>query len=162
MPQSARAFLLKYTPPHVLEFALQFVRFGISGVTSSLAGVLILYVCTGIFGMWYVASSTIGFCGAFIVSFTLQKFWTFRESSLHRMPLQSLQSIIVAACNLALNTGLMFIFVQRFQIQYLLAQCIVYLSLGMLDYGIFKLIIFKHDKLLQAPSKDVSQTSGLA
>lgn len=61
----------------LIEF--KFFRYLISGGTAAAVYLALVYVLTDLAGVWYLASTTIGFVVAFLVSFSLQKLWTRSE-----------------------------------------------------------------------------------
>lgn len=122
----------------------ELARFVLSGVTAATVGGVTLFVLTDGFGVWYLAASIVSFCLATATAFSLQKFWTFREHSMQRMPLQSMQTMSLALLNLALNTALMYVLVEQAGAHYLVSQCIVYLMIGAIDFFVYKLVIFRH------------------
>ena len=77
------------------------------------------------------------------ISFTLQKFWTFRDDRTTDMHIQVGKYFLVALVNLALNTALMYVLVDRFGIWYILSQIIIGLSIAVGSYFVYKKIIFR-------------------
>src|SRR5260370_1381260 len=90
------------------EKVFQVSRFVISGATAAGATIGTLHILVSVFGIWYVTASAISFLVGFVVSFTLQKFWTFgnRDSWMRK------EQIVVYLCivlfNLGLNTMLVY------------------------------------------------------
>jgi len=66
----------EHYPTHARVF-----RFLLSGGTALLTDLILLYLFTDLFGIWYVASAVAAFILAFMVSFLLHKFWTFGDHS---------------------------------------------------------------------------------
>ena len=108
-----------------------------------------IYVLTDIFHVWYVVSSIIAFTITFLVSFSMQKFWTFREKTISRIPVQGSLSLMLGGLNFVLNVILIYILVDFLHISYLIAQVIIYAFFGALDFFIYKLVIFKSQQNYQ-------------
>src|SRR5438552_16938904 len=57
---------------------IQFVKFGIVGVSNTLLTFVVYTLLLKVFGVWYLAASAIGFAVGTINSFLLNRRWTFR------------------------------------------------------------------------------------
>ena len=101
-----------------------------------------LYILTDIFGIWYLASSIISLVFGFALSFVLQKFWTFRDNTLHRVHIQFSLHILLSLANIGVNTALMYILVSVFGLWYISAQLITSGLLASMNYAIYKHSIF--------------------
>lgn len=123
----------------------QFVRFAISGVTAMVVGMVVLFVLTDVFHIWYLASSATAFVATFIVAFSLQKFWSFQNKALAPIHKQVSLSLIVTVGNFFLNAGSMYVLVDRLHIHYFISQIFTYGLFGLLDFLIYKFVIFKND-----------------
>ncbi len=121
----------------------QIVRFLISGGTAFVTTISVLYFFTGILGVWYLESSLIAMGCAFIVSFTLQKFWTFRRKEKNGTFAQLLQSLCLFFVNISINTLLMYFFVEDIHLHYLIAQVILAFLMAIETYFVYKHFIFK-------------------
>ncbi len=118
----------------------QIIRFVISGFVATLSNLIVLYVLTGLLGVWYVISVSISFIAAFGISFFLQKYWTFRDNSRHNVHIQSTLYFIVAAINLFLNTYLVYVSTDIFSIYYIYSQIIVSAVIAVESYFIYRAI----------------------
>lgn len=103
-----------------------------------------LYALTDLAGLWYVAASVIAFLIAWAVAFTMQKFWTFSEKTLNRIPLQGALGLTLGGINFVLNAVFIYLLVDIFGLNHLIAQCAIYAFFGTFDFLIYKSIIFKH------------------
>ncbi|HEY4511363.1 MAG TPA: GtrA family protein [Candidatus Paceibacterota bacterium] len=119
------------------------IKYVIAGGTAAVVDVGFLYVFTDVLDIWYITSAIIAFVFAFCISFTLQKFWTFRDDRTTDMHIQVGKYFLVALVNLALNTALMYVLVDRFGIWYILSQIIIGLSIAVGSYFVYKKIIFR-------------------
>ncbi|MDO8514703.1 MAG: GtrA family protein [bacterium] len=111
---------------------MKIVRYVLSGVSATAASLLTTYILTDMFGVWYLFSSVAGFCIAISVSFTLQKFWTFRHTHVDRVHIEAAQFILVALGGLVFNAAAVYGLVEYAGIHYLLAQFLVggFIALG--------------------------------
>jgi len=55
----------------------------------------------------YLWGAVVGFCISLVVTFALQKYWTFQDKTHHRVHKQFGMYFIVALINVALNIGLL-------------------------------------------------------
>jgi putative flippase GtrA len=63
---------------------VQFVKFGIVGVSNTLLTLIVYTVLLKVFGVWYLAASAIGFIVGATNGFLLNRRWTFRSTSATR------------------------------------------------------------------------------
>lgn len=120
----------------------QLLRFLISGGTAFLANIVLIYLCTELLAIWYLISSIIAFVGAFVVSFSMQKFWTFKNREADRMKKQLGMSLLLALANLGINTLLMYALVEHAHMHYLSAVVLATLLIAVETYFVYKYIIF--------------------
>lgn len=121
-------------------------RFLISGGTSAVTNLSILFVLTHWYGMWYLYSSIIAASVATIVSFVLQKLWTFQNFStaVHKQfPLH----VTLGLVNIAVNTALLYMLVEYIGIWYLIAQVMSGVFLAFVNYFTYKKYIFRNEEL---------------
>jgi len=91
----------------------ELVRFILAGSMATACNIGLLLFFTHILGLWYLPSSAAAFLLAFVVSFVLQKFWTFKDTSTEKASLQALYYFGILLINLALNTILVFVMVEK-------------------------------------------------
>lgn len=120
----------------------QLVRFLISGSTATATNLVVAYVATDIMGLFYLLSSVIAFALSFLVSFSLQKFWTFESRELARIPRQATIALGVAGGNLVLNTFLVFCFVECVGLHYLVGQFLASAIIACETFFLFKFVVF--------------------
>ena len=99
---------------------IQFVKFGIVGVSNTLLTLVVYTVLLKVFGVWYLAASAIGFTVGAINGFILNRRWTFRDHVGDAFT--PVRWAIVQGSGLALNLGLLFLFVHAAGLDKLLAQ----------------------------------------
>lgn len=123
----------------ILRFRI--ARFLISGGTSAVTNLSILFVLTHWYGVWYIYSSIIAISAATVVSFILQKLWTFRNFSaaVHK---QFSLHVSLALANIIANTLILYFLVEWLGVWYFLAQILSGVALAFVNYTIFRLYIF--------------------
>lgn len=119
------------------------VRYIISGSITSLSVFLLLYSLVQVLSIWYLTASAISFCFGIIVSFTMQKFFTFKNYSIKRIHLQFSFFIIFNIFMLGLNTLFMYIFVDIFNFWYLSSQIFITMLTAFVNYITFNKLIFR-------------------
>ena len=120
----------------------QIGRFLIAGGFAFAVNIVVLYVLTEIFHIYYLISTVLAFLVAFNVSFFLQKSWTFRDNSRDNLHVQIPLYLGMQVANLVLNTGLMYVFVEYLHIWYILSQMIITTVLATVIFLINKKYIF--------------------
>jgi putative flippase GtrA len=99
---------------------VQFVKFGIVGVSNTALTFIVYTVLLKVFGVWYLAASAIGFAVGATNGFLLNRRWTFREHV--GDALTPVRWGIVQTTGLGINEVLLFLFVSEAKIGKLLAQ----------------------------------------
>jgi putative flippase GtrA len=100
--------------------AAQFVKFGIVGVSNTLITFAVYTVLLKVFGVWYLAASAIGFVVGATNGFLWNRRWTFREHV--GDALTPVRWFVVQGCGLALNLGLVYVFVHDAALDKLVGQ----------------------------------------
>jgi len=124
------------------------IKYSISGGSSALVALAIVYIATDIFKIWYLISVVFGQVGGFFVNFYLQKFWTFRDPSREHFERQFKFFIGLAAAHLMLNAVLIFVLVEFFGIWYLLSQALVMAALAFGSYLFNLFVTFKKARVV--------------
>jgi len=119
------------------------VRYLISGGTAAFTNIAFLYIFTDIFGIWYIISGGMSFVIAFVISFILQKFWTFQDTSKDGLHRQVAVYFVTAIINLILNTGMLYIQVEYLGVHYLISQIIAGMIIALESYFVYQILIFK-------------------
>ncbi|TMM19356.1 MAG: GtrA family protein [Actinobacteria bacterium] len=99
---------------------IQFVKFGIVGVSNTLLTFVVYTLLLKVFGVWYLAASAIGFAVGTINSFLLNRRWTFRGHV--GDALTPLRWTVVQCGGLGVNEGLLYVFVHDARVDKLLSQ----------------------------------------
>ena len=119
------------------------VRFIFSGGISAVFHLTILYILVNYLDFWYLIASIVAFSFAVLVSFSLQKFFTFKDHSIKNIHSQFTLFIFIALFMLCLNTSLMYVFVDLFGFWYLFSQVFIAILTAFLNYFFFNKILFK-------------------
>jgi putative flippase GtrA len=119
-----------------------YIKYLISGGTAFLVDIALLYLMTHYGGIHYLWSAVLAFSGAFFVSFFMQKFWTFRDNEKKGIARQMYKYFAVGIMNLGLNTALMYLFVDKLKIWYILAQVIATALIAITSFLIYNFYIF--------------------
>lgn len=137
--------LVRSLSPKTHEFAYKrrtAFRYLFAGGTAVLADVGALYIAKGVLDIPLIPAVALAFLVGFAVSFSLQKFWTFEESSIDRMHSQAAMYLTLAVINFLLNIVLMYLLVEVVGIWYILAKILVAGSIAIGSFFIYKKIIF--------------------
>jgi putative flippase GtrA len=121
----------------------QIIKYIISGGTAAAVDIAFLVLFTEVFKWWYIVSAIVAFIIAFGVSFTLQKFWTFRDHGTERIHVQASIYLAVSIANLGINTLLMYLFVDIFGIWYVASQVLAGGLIAIMSFFVYKKFIFK-------------------
>ncbi len=92
-----------------MPLLLQFVKFGIVGVSNTLIFFAVYTLLLKAFGVWYVAASGIGFAIGAVNGFLWNRAWTFRGHV--GDALTPVRWFVVQTSGLLLNLGLVYLFV---------------------------------------------------
>jgi putative flippase GtrA len=101
---------------------VQFMKFGIVGVSNTLLTFAVYTLLLKAFGVWYLAASAIGFAVGTVNSFLLNRRWTFRGHV--GDALTPVRWTVVQCCGLGVNEGLLYLFVHDARVEKLLAQAL--------------------------------------
>ncbi len=123
--------------------AYRLLRYLISGGAAAATNIGILFLLVQEAQVHYLYASVIGFILSIAVSFTLQKFWTFQDASLQEAPLQFGRYLAVLAANLALNTLLMYVFVESIGFWYVWAQVLATAIVAVAGYFAYRHFVFR-------------------
>ncbi len=92
-----------------MPLILQFVKFGIVGVSNTVISFAVYILILKAFGVWYVAASGIGFAVGAINGFLWNRAWTFRGHV--GDALTPVRWFVVQSCGLLVNLALVYVFV---------------------------------------------------
>jgi putative flippase GtrA len=107
------------THPRARVF-VQFVKFGIVGVSNTILTLGVYTLLLKVLGVWYLAASAIGFIVGAVNGFLLNRRWTFRDHV--GDALTPVRWGVVQTCGLGVNEGLLYVFVHDARLDKLVAQ----------------------------------------
>jgi putative flippase GtrA len=99
---------------------VQFLKFGIVGVSNTLIAFAVYTILLKGFGVWYILASGIGFVVGAVNGFLLNRRWTFREHV--GDALTPVRWAVVQSCGLACNLALVYVFVHDAGMDKLIGQ----------------------------------------
>ncbi len=118
------------------------VRYLIAGGTGALVHFAVLIGLVEYAGFYAVTASVCAFSVAFFVSFTLQKFWAFRNYKRSDSARQAGSYLLIGLMNLVINAVLMYLFVESLHLWYILAQVITTALIAVESYVLYTYIVF--------------------
>lgn len=122
----------------------QTIKYIISGGSAAVIMFGSLYILTEYIGLWYIHSVIIAFLLSFVVSFTMQKFWTFQNKDKKYIHKQLSLYLLVSVFNLIFNGSVVYFLVEWVEIWYMGAQFITSAVLALTSFLIYKFLIFNN------------------
>jgi putative flippase GtrA len=120
---------------------VQFVKFGLVGVSNTVLAFAIYTVLLKVFGVWYLAASAIGFIVGAVNGFLLNRRWTFAGHV--GDSLTPVRWGVVQGCGLALNEGLLYLFVDGAGVEKLLGQAFATVIVTVLTFFVNRAWTFR-------------------
>lgn len=134
--------------PHVL---VQFVKFGIVGISNTLITFIVYTVLLKVFGVWYIAASAIGFIVGATNGFLLNRRWTFADHVGDAYT--PVRWAIVQSGGLGLNLGLLYLLVHDGGVDELIAQAIATVAVTISTFLVNRAWTFRNVPLSEEPSQ---------
>jgi putative flippase GtrA len=128
--------------PHVL---VQFVKFGIVGISNTLLTFIVYTLLLKVFGVWYIAASAIGFVVGAINGFLLNRRWTFAGHVGDAFT--PVRWAVVQTGGLALNLGLLYVLVNDAGVDKLIAQALATVAVTVSTFIVNRAWTFRHAPL---------------
>ena len=129
------------------------LRYGVVGVSGGIIQTATLYIWVELLHLQahYLIGATVGFCLALAITFTLQKYWTFRDYAHTQIKKQFFSYTFIALINLGLNISLLHfskivleaLGLNFFHIWYLMAQVSIIATLAALSFVANYFITFR-------------------
>ncbi len=120
------------------------LRYVISGGLAACTHLGALFVFTDVFGIWFVTANVLAFCVGLIVSFGLQKLWTFGDLRRERAHHQAFWYALVQSISLGVDTVLLYLLVTYAGWWYLAAQFVLLILIAVGNFFVFNYVIFKN------------------
>jgi putative flippase GtrA len=115
-----------------MPLVLQFVKFGVVGVSNTLIFFLVYTLLLKVFGVWYVAASGIGFAVGAVNGFLWNRRWTFRGHV--GDALTPVRWFVVQTSGLLVNLGLVYLFVDGLGLGELSGQAVTIVIVTVLTF----------------------------
>lgn len=117
-------------------------RYLVAGSTAFLTSLTVFALLFYGIGVWYITASICSFLVGFVVSFVLQKFFTFRDDSPPRRGQQVVRYFLVLLFNICANTLLLYLLVEQLHVGHLLAVIIGNVCMAIWSFFIYDRLIF--------------------
>lgn len=129
--------------PRILRMPLllQFVKFGIVGVSNTLIAFAVYTLLLKVFGVWYVAASGIGFALGAVNGFLWNRAWTFKGHV--GDALTPVRWFVVQGCGLLLDLGLVYALVDGAHLDKLVGQALTTLVVTVITFFVNRALTFK-------------------
>jgi putative flippase GtrA len=121
------------------------VKYLLAGALATVTHLLILSLAHHFLGLQIIIATSVAYLVAFAVSFSLQKFWTFRNKA-KRYFEQIYLYLLVGVFNLFFNAALMQGLVVNLDFHYLLSQLLSSAVVAINSFLLYKYLVFKHNK----------------
>ena len=121
----------------------EFLKFVCVGFTGTFLHLLVLYIFTEFFGIYYIVSSIFGFCFGVTNNFILNKIWTFREKLNYKVIKKYYRYFILNVIILFVNLSILYSLTEFLQIYYLISQIIAVGFAFLINFFISKFWIFR-------------------
>lgn len=141
--EEAKHVFVEAVAPQPQRDRTQLLRYAVSGCFAAATHLGGLYFLTEYAHVWYVLSNIVAYCGGIIVSFSFQKFWTFKDRSTDRIPHQLFSYTLVQFVSLAINTYGLYLLVTLLAWWYLAAEIVMMLLVAVGNFFIFQKVIFR-------------------
>lgn len=143
-----RNFLARRCPRfyHFCDDKKALVKFFLAGCLAGTANLIFLAILYDLVDLSIIVSTSFAFIASFLVSFSLQKLWTFRNFSQKKAASQFTLYILNAFFTLYVNGFLMHFLVDGQGVWYLFSQIIVNVLLGIYNFFIYRFIVFRDNK----------------
>lgn len=121
----------------------QFLRYLAAGGLVVLTNIIALYLLTHYLKIWYLASSVLAFFVSFVVSFLVQRLWTFSNKSVTNILIQLWHYFLTSILNLVVNTFVLYLLVDWLHFHYILAQIFTVAVIALVLFFVYRDRIFE-------------------
>lgn len=124
-------------------FLRTFSRSQVSSLLATAADYGLLFFCTEVLHIWYVASTALGALIGAVTNFLLNRYWSFHATQ-SKMGDQAQRYVSVSAASLMLNTAGVYLMTEYFHVYYAISVILVSLSIGFfINYPLFRWYVYK-------------------
>jgi putative flippase GtrA len=128
--------------PERREVLVQFVKFGVVGVSNTALTFIVYTLLLKVFGVWYLAASAIGFIIGATNGFLLNRRWTFAEHV--GDALTPVRWAVVQTAGLGVDELLLYLFVHSAGLDKLLAQAFATVVVTVTTFFVNRAWTFRH------------------
>ena len=121
---------------------IQFLKFGVVGISNTLITFIIYTILLKVFGVWYLAASAIGFMVGATNGFLLNRRWTFKEHV--GDSLTPVRWAVVQGCGLGVNELLLYLLVNNAGLDKLIAQAVATVVVTVTTFFANRAWTFRH------------------
>lgn len=125
-----------------------FMRYFLVGTTGALTNLGVIYVCTDIFGLYYIISAAIAAFAGYITAFILHKYWTFKDFDHSLFTRQALSFLAVSILNMAGSIVILFVLVEFVGWWYFASQAIAVSTMSAVGFFINRHVTFNKREVL--------------
>ncbi len=136
---------------HVPVVVVQFVKFGIVGVSNTALTFIVYTLLLKVFGVWYIAASAIGFVVGAVNGFLLNRRWTFAGHV--GDALTPVRWAVVQGGGLGINLGLLYVLVHDAGLDKLLAQAAATVVVTVSTFVVNRAWTFRHEPELASGTR---------
>ncbi len=123
----------------------EFLKFSVVGAMNTIIHLLVLYVLTEFFSIWYILSSLFAFLVAVTNSFILNTLWTFRKDIRYKTTKKYSKFFIVSITAAISNLFFLYVFTEFIGLWYMISQLIAIAITLMINFIGNKLWTFKDE-----------------
>ena len=140
-PLTIRKIIERFVPLN------KFIKFCVVGGLGTLLNLFILYLSVELFGLWYIYGAVLSFVIVITFNFSLNKIWTFKDRERESIAVtgQYLTYVVIGGIGMAINIACLYVLVEYFHIQYLLAELIAILIATLWNFQGTRFLVFKSD-----------------
>lgn len=120
----------------------QFLKYGISGGLAFILEYSTFYILNNLAGLWYIWSNSIAMTLGFVLSFLLNRYWSFKATSANALK-QLIMYGILFVVNLGISNLLMMLFIDALGINSMISKILAIGVLMCWNFVIYKKIIFR-------------------
>lgn len=147
--------LLSMFPPQLLHLGksvakklirmplAQLFRYLVSGGIAATVYFVIIFALVEFANVHYLVASSVALAVAIGISFSLHKFFTFRERTLSRTPMQFVLYLTVVGMDFLINLSVLWLLVEKVGMPYLLGAFIATAMVAIVNFIAYRLVVFR-------------------
>ncbi len=125
------------------KFTAVFLKYNVVAAVATAVDFTILVFMTEVLQIWYLLSAITGAVTGGIMSFFLERNWTFKKKD-GKISKQALKYSLIWITSIILNISGLYLFVEYFGIEYIISKIIVAITVGIgFNFLTHKYYIFK-------------------